>query len=60
MINRRGLAMLIHPDTGHPRSDHVTHAIWLGEILELNTEPLAERAEPASEIVPNTQPTIAP
>lgn len=60
MINRRGLAMLIHPDTGHPRSDHVTHAMWLGEILELNTEPLAERAEPASEIVPNTQPTIAP
>lgn len=27
MINRRGLAVLIHPDTGHPRSDHVNHAI---------------------------------
>ncbi|QOZ67313.1 DOPA 4,5-dioxygenase family protein [Bradyrhizobium arachidis] len=60
MINRRGLAVLIHPDTGQPRYDHVTHAMWLGEILALNTEPLLERAEPVSEITPNTQPTIAP
>ncbi|MDH2399899.1 DOPA 4,5-dioxygenase family protein [Bradyrhizobium sp. SSUT18] len=60
MINRRGLALLIHPDTGQPRSDHLTHAMWLGEILELNAEPLSERAEPMSEITPNTQPTIAP
>src|SRR5438093_12845958 len=60
MINRRGLAMLIHPDTGHPRSDHVDHAMWLGEILKLNAEPLSERAEPVLEIIPNTQPIIAP
>lgn len=60
MINRRGLAVLIHPDTGHPRSDHVDHAMWLGEILKLNAEPLSERAEPVSEIIPNTQPIIAP
>lgn len=60
MINRRGLAVLIHPDTGQPRSDHLTHAMWLGEILALNAEPLSEQAEPVSEITPNTQPTIAP
>ena len=60
MINRRGLAVLIHPDTGHPRSDHLNHAMWLGEILELNAEPLSDQAEPVSAITPNTQPTIAP
>ena len=60
MINRRGLAVLIHPDTGQPRSDNLTHAMWLGEILALNAEPLSEQAEPVSEITPNTQPTIAP
>jgi aromatic ring-cleaving dioxygenase len=60
MINRRGLAVLVHPDTGHPRSDHVAHAIWLGEILDINAEPLPEQAEPASEIAPNTHPSVAP
>jgi aromatic ring-cleaving dioxygenase len=60
MINRRGLAVLIHPDTGQPRSNHLNHAMWLGEILALNAEPLSERAEPVSEMTPNTQPTIAP
>lgn len=60
MINRRDLAILVHPDTGHPRSDHLDHAIWLGEILEINAEPLREQAEAEAAIVPNTTPTLAP
>lgn len=61
MLNRRGLAVLIHPETGQPRSDHLVHAMWLGEILAINADPLPERsteAEPAP--LPNTRPTTTP
>ena len=61
MLNRRGLAVLIHPNTGHPKRDHLVHAMWLGEILDINSEPLPELAtEPESEIIPNTHPTVKP
>lgn len=61
MLNRRGLAVLIHPETGQPRADHLLHAMWLGEVLDINAGPLPERsaeAEPA--LIPNTQPTVTP
>ena len=61
MINRRGLAVLIHPNTGHPRRNHLSDAMWLGEILDINAGPLGDYAsEPESEIVPNTHPTETP
>lgn len=61
MLNRRGLAVLIHPETGHSRRDHLIHAMWLGEILDINAAPLSEdRAEPGPAIVPNTHPTVTP
>jgi aromatic ring-cleaving dioxygenase len=61
MVNRRGLAVLIHPNTGYPKRDHLVHAMWLGEILDFDAEALPEReTEPAGEIVPNTQPTVKP
>ena len=62
MINRRGLAILIHPNTGRPKSDHLTHAIWLGEILDINAEPLPADEEDADELelAPNTDPTMTP
>jgi aromatic ring-cleaving dioxygenase len=37
-INRKGLTVFSHPDTGHGLIDHTDNAIWMGEILELNTE----------------------
>jgi aromatic ring-cleaving dioxygenase len=60
MLNRRGLAVLIHPNTGQPKSDHVSHAMWLGEILGVNATSLPDKADPEPEIVPNTQPTVKP
>jgi DOPA 4,5-dioxygenase len=61
MLNRRGLAVLIHPETGQPRRDHLAHAMWLGEILDIDASPLAESAAgPEPAIIPNTQPAVTP
>ena len=57
MLNREGLTVFVHPNTGAPRADHATHALWMGEILPLKTDMLPEReteAEPP--VVPNTAP----
>lgn len=37
-LNRDGLAVLVHADsTGDHRKDHTDHAIWMGEVLPINT-----------------------
>ncbi len=36
MLNRRGLTVLVHPETGDEVSDHAIHPLWLGEVLDLN------------------------
>jgi aromatic ring-cleaving dioxygenase len=40
MLNRLGLAVLVHPNTDRPRDDHLIHALWLGEMLPLDAEVL--------------------
>ena len=61
MINRRGLSILVHPNTGRPRRDHLEHAIWLGEKLDVDLGPLPDHtAETEADIVPNTNPTMQP
>ena len=40
MLNREGLAILVHPTTGDDVADHTEHALWLGEKLPLNIEVL--------------------
>ena len=61
MINRRGLAVLIHPNTGHPKRDHLSHAMWLGELLDIDASSLPEaEREPEPAIVSNTRPTVRP
>ena len=35
-LNRRGLIVLVHPDTGDAVADHTEHALWLGERLPLD------------------------
>lgn len=42
-LNRRGLTVLVHPETGRPRDDHLLHAMWLGEKLPLKADILPER-----------------
>ncbi|MBD2250008.1 DOPA 4,5-dioxygenase family protein [Nostoc parmelioides] len=36
MLNREGLDILVHPETGDDVTDHTAHALWLGKKLELN------------------------
>jgi aromatic ring-cleaving dioxygenase len=40
MLNRLGLPVLLHPNTGDARDDHLVHAVWMGEILPLNADVL--------------------
>ena len=40
MLNRDGLAVLVHPETGDAYRDHSEHAAWLGEKLPLNLDVL--------------------
>lgn len=40
MLNRLGLAVMVHPNTEDARADHLAHALWMGEILPLNADVL--------------------
>jgi aromatic ring-cleaving dioxygenase len=42
MLNRSGLTVLLHPETGHERADHTAHAAWLGPALPLDLSVLAD------------------
>jgi aromatic ring-cleaving dioxygenase len=42
MMNRMGLTILLHPQSGRPRDDHTINATWMGAVLPLNTEVLRE------------------
>jgi DOPA 4,5-dioxygenase len=40
MLNRDGLPVLVHPETGNDYKDHAEHAAWLGEMLPLKLDVL--------------------
>jgi aromatic ring-cleaving dioxygenase len=42
MMNRMGLTVLLHPESGRPRDDHTLNATWMGAVLPLKTEVLRE------------------
>ena len=43
-LNREGLTVLVHPETGRQRADHTAHAMWLGAVLPLLVHKLPEDA----------------
>src|SRR6266851_6902709 len=38
MLNRDGLTVLLHPETGDDYVDHTNHAAWFGAVLPLRLE----------------------
>lgn len=38
MLNRDGLTVLLHPETGNDYRDHTAHAAWFGAVLPLRLE----------------------
>ncbi len=42
MMNRMGLTILLHPESGRPRDDHTLNAVWMGQVLPLNSAMLRE------------------
>jgi aromatic ring-cleaving dioxygenase len=42
MMNRMGLTILLHPQSGRPRDDHTINATWMGAVLPVKTEVLPE------------------
>ena len=42
MLNRDGLVVLLHPETGDDFTDHTAHAAWFGAVLPLRLEAFAQ------------------
>jgi len=40
MLNREGLTVLVHPETGNDYVDHTDFAVWLGAVLPLKLDVL--------------------
>jgi DOPA 4,5-dioxygenase len=38
MLNRDGLTVLLHPETGDHYADHSAHAVWFGAVLPLRLD----------------------
>jgi DOPA 4,5-dioxygenase len=41
-LNRAGLTVLLHPETGRQKADHLAHALWLGAVLPLDASVLPD------------------
>ena len=39
-LNRQGLTVFVHPETGNDIPDHTDHALWLGEREDLDLDAL--------------------
>ncbi len=36
LLNRKGLTIFVHPDTGDDLKDHTDHTLWMGKMETLN------------------------
>lgn len=43
MLNRDGLTILLHPQTGDSYADHTAHAVWFGAVLPVRVEAFRKR-----------------
>ncbi len=49
-LNRRGLTVFTHPESGDVVADHEVHALWMGEMLELNMDALRRFAAKSASV----------
>jgi len=61
MLNRQGLTVLVHTNTRDERADHLSHALWMGEVLDI-VDPQQLAADMDAEVPrpANTTPSIEP
>ncbi len=45
MLNRSGLSILVHPETGDGYEDHAINALWLGPQIDLKLKFLKDMSE---------------
>lgn len=43
MLHREGLDVLVHPETGDSRGDHLDRSLWLGQKLGVNLSAFSSR-----------------
>ncbi len=61
MLNHDGLSILVHPNSGLCRRDHVEDCLWIVARLSLNEAELPEIEDPPEPPpTPNTPPTLEP
>ncbi len=53
-LRRAGLTVFVHPETGDEVKDHTEHALWMGEILELDLSAL--RGAPCAPLLRESTP----
>ncbi len=41
-MNRMGLTILLHPESGRPKDDHLHNAMWMGTVLPIDASLLPE------------------
>ncbi len=41
-LNREGMVVLVHPETGRQKADHTDHAMWMGAVLALDVSRLPD------------------
>ena len=59
MLNRQGLTVLVHTNTRNERADHLSHALWMGEVLEIvDPRQLAADMDAEGPRPVNTTPTL--
>ena len=61
MLNHEGLSILVHPNSGNERRDHIEDSLWIGARLPINESELSQLlSEPEQAGAPNTTPSVAP